>query len=923
MNIYLSDTVDFDNNGLGFLRDLISCSVTEELNGDYSVEFVYPLNGLLSEYIQEENIIKCDVGHDNYQLFKIYSIDKNFETITVNAKHIFYSLADNFVVDIAPKNQPCSELTNWILSHTVVKNNFEAFSSISTLKSARYVRKNPIECIIGTDNNSVVNLYNAELQRDNFKIKLLTRVGSDNHLKLLFGKNITGINISIDSSEIYTEIMPIGFDGLILPEKFIISPLVNNYPNPKITKYEFSNIKYDPDDEEAYHTLDEAYDALRLATKDLFDSGIDKPTINIKLDWLELSKTEEYKNQYGSLEQVHLGDTIYAELAGLSYETRVIKTVYNPLSKMIEKFEIGTVKASYQSAINKINSSLEKLDNNYTNFLDTAKENATKLITSAMGGYTYKTNNELFIMDTDNPKTAQKIWRWNLNGLGYSKTGINGPYELAITQDGQIVADFISTGKINTSLIEGYDSLVSQVKKSLTLKKDIAGVDNIIIEDAKLGNVLSFNLYGNVKSDNEYTNLIIADKNGNKRIIELPFKELNYLDNNTYDEFTVENNTAKIVRRTEYSTVYKPIAVGDDLSSVRLKLDLCDFQLGNFTLIASDNYSIKVISYGSSNNRTEMTVLVNSDQTSTTVLYKYNSGTGNEIKMPYFKLPDDFGIVTEIWDYDIDHTLSNYITKEAVGPLVKLDEEKEEDLKEALKECFITLNDGYNKIYLEVNDINYKMSYVIQNDYTDVLATQIDLATMRSQTEKSIVDKVYGKYVGSDGKVHELSGEIENKIDKDDDKSLISIINASANVINLKSNRFSMVSDNSKIDKDGSVEFTKGLIGGWHLEKGKLWCSIKPDYDYTEDDFSRIQAILQGASYTNEELQKYDIDKNGVIDSKDQLMCRQLIKFNLKSSNPGKLLLDPTDWIRPIRIVNSSNQDIAWFGVNGVMTGDN
>lgn len=919
MNIYLSDTVDFDNNGLGFLRDLISCSVTEELNGDYSVEFVYPLNGFLSEYIQEENIIKCDVGHDDYQLFKIYSVDKNFETITVNAKHIFYSLADNFVVDTAPKNQPCSELTNWILSHTVVKNNFEAFSSISTLKSARYVRKNPVECIMGTDDNSVVNLYNAELQRDNFKIKLLTRIGNDNHLKLLFGKNITGINISIDSSEIYTEIMPIGFDGLILPEKFIISPLVNNYSNPKITKYEFSDIKYDPDAEEAYHTLDEAYDALRLAVKGLFASGIDKPTINIKIDWLELSKTEEYKNQYGSLEQVHLGDTIYAELAGLSYETRVIKTVYNPLSKMIEKFEIGTVKASYQGTINKINSSLEKLDNNYTNFLDTAKENATKLITSAMGGYTYKTNNELFIMDTDNPKTAQKIWRWNLNGLGYSKTGINGPYELAITQDGQIVADFISTGKINTSLIEGYDSLVNQVKKSLTLKKNIAGIDNIIIEDAKLGNALSFNLYGNVKSDNEYTNLVIEDKAGNKRCIELPFKKLNYLDKNTYDEFVVENNNAKIIRRTEYSTVYNAIEIGDDLSGTRLKLNLYDFQQGNFDLLVTDNYRIRVRSWlNSDGSRNEATILENANQTDSVILYKYNSNSGEKIKIPYYKLPSDFGIVTEIWDYDIDHTLSNYITKEATGPLVKLDKEKIEDLNE----CFITLNNGYNKIYIESNNINYKMSYVIQNDYTDVLATQIDLMTTRSQTEKAIVDKVYGKYTDSQGNIREVSSVLESKIDKNDSGALISIINASADVIDLKSNRFSMESDNSKINQDGSVEFFKGLIGGWHLEDNMLWCYIKPDYDYTESDYGRIQAILNGSSYSEEEKQKYDIDKSGTIDSKDLLMCRQLIYFNLKSSNPGKLLLDPTNWVKPIRIINSDGNDLVYFGIYGVRTVD-
>lgn len=463
------------------------------------------------------------------------------------------------------------------------------------------------------------------------------------------------------------------------------------------------------------------------------------------------------------------------------------------------------------------------------------------------------------------------------------------------------------------------DEILSKVQRDLTLKKDITGFNNITVEDAKLGNVLSFNIYGNVKSDNEYTNLVIEDKVGNKRCIELPFKKLNYLDKNTYDEFVVENNNAKIIRRTEYSTVYNAIEIGDDLSGTRLKLNLYDFQQGSFDLLVTDNYRIRVRSWlNSDGSRSETTILENTDQTDSVVLYEYNSSSGEKIKIPYYKLPSDFGIVTEIWDYDIDHTLSNYITKETIGPLVKLDKEKIEDLNE----CFITLNNGYNKIYIESNNINYKMSYVIQNDYTDVLATQIDLSTTRSQTEKSIIDKVYGKYADAQGNIHEISSELENKIDKDDDGSLISMINASANVINLNSNRFSMTSDNSKISQDGSVEFLSGLIGGWHIDKNKLWCNIVPEYDYSESDYNRLREILNGSSYSNEEFQKYDIDKSGGLDSKDLLMCRQLIYFNLQKSNPGKLLLDTTDWVKPIKIVNSSGEVIAWFGIRGVGTKD-
>jgi hypothetical protein len=56
-------------------------------------------------------------------------------------------------------------------------------------------------------------------------------------------------------------------------------------------------------------------------------------------------------------------------------------------------------------------------------------------------------------MDTNSIETAQKVWRWNKNGLGYSSTGYSGTYGLAMTQDGAIVADFITTGTIDASVV--------------------------------------------------------------------------------------------------------------------------------------------------------------------------------------------------------------------------------------------------------------------------------------------------------------------------------------------------------------------------------------------------------------------------------------------------------------------------------------
>ncbi|WP_051197421.1 phage tail spike protein [Butyrivibrio sp. MB2005] len=88
------------------------------------------------------------------------------------------------------------------------------------------------------------------------------------------------------------------------------------------------------------------------------------------------------------------------------------------------------------------------------NVLAEAKRNATALIKMATHGYVVTEPNEILIMDTKDKTTAKKIWRWNQGGLGFSKTGYEGEYPLAITQDGAIVADYITAGKLNANLIK-------------------------------------------------------------------------------------------------------------------------------------------------------------------------------------------------------------------------------------------------------------------------------------------------------------------------------------------------------------------------------------------------------------------------------------------------------------------------------------
>lgn len=461
--LYDANCKDFNNNGIGILKDPIKCEVSEALNGELVLDMEYPITSKYIEFIINENIIKCDAGLEEDQLFRIKHVKHNFDTITIYGEHISYDLADNFLEDVFPQNLNGAACLDWILSHTLDSHNFNSFSDIQTVSSARYVRKNPIEAIVGDLENSFVNLWGGELERNNYTIKMLNRRGNDKGYKIRYRKNLTGLDFTIDNSNIVTKIMPQGYNGLFLPEKYIDSPLINNYPHKKVKVIEFSDVKVkeNADEEEGFATAEEAYQELRrLCNLKYSEENIDKPTVNLKVDFVDLSQTTEYQD-YTFLESVSMGDTIRVELDYTQVEVRVIKTTYDALLHRYTKLELGEFKANYITDSQKdiTNTIRKETDTIETSVLLQTKQNATEQLTAALGGYVYKTQNELFIMDTDNPNTAKKVWRWNLNGLGYSKNGTNGPYELAMTQDGRIVADFITAGQMDVARIKGLNTL--------------------------------------------------------------------------------------------------------------------------------------------------------------------------------------------------------------------------------------------------------------------------------------------------------------------------------------------------------------------------------------------------------------------------------------------------------------------------------
>lgn len=217
----------------------------------------------------------------------------------------------------------------------------------------------------------------------------------------------------------------------------------------------------------------------------------------------------------------------------------------------------------------------------------------------------------------------------------------------------------------------------------------------------------------------------------------------------------------------------------------------------------------------------------------------------------------------------------------------------------------INLTEGDYKIY--TNSFSNAYIYVrlmTQNIYTSQFATKVELSSSITQTSKEInlsVDKKIqdlDTQLSSDitqtsnsimakvnGKIGELDEDINAKLElKVDTENLVSELNASADVINLTSNRFSMTSDNSSISQDGTFNFKGGTIGGWTVNnegftngdvfvKSNGYSSI-----YTYADMVIIRNyLLNKLSLNDSDISHYDLNGDGVVDSADLLIMRQMI----------------------------------------------
>lgn len=410
------------------------------LNGEQYIKLVIPHR---AESVKKDilpkgrEILKIIDMDDEEDYYRVRKPKYNLSSTTIIAEHISSDLIDNLIDDINIVGLSGQAAMDKIQKSTQYKHPFEFRTNITSTANLRLVRTNPLQALIGTNDNTFVKRFGGELRRRRFMMTVNDRIGVERTGTIRSKKDLTGFESEVDWNAVATRIMPKGPNGILLPEKYIDSPYINRYEHPIIKV-----INYDVDYEGDFKNLSAVeqgniYNKIRSAVKNDFENGIDSPPATYKITFANLKNTEEYKD-YRALENYSLGDIIevYEESHDVFITVKIVHIEWDILTGRYISMTLSNIKESFLKG--GINRSAE-----LSSRVNESESTATKALAAADG----KTTNYYGYEEPRNPQKGDlwykrngdedEMWQWQeVNGR------FQWVYLVGTAQSNQIKKDF-------------------------------------------------------------------------------------------------------------------------------------------------------------------------------------------------------------------------------------------------------------------------------------------------------------------------------------------------------------------------------------------------------------------------------------------------------------------------------------------------
>ena len=388
MIIYEANETDFFSNGLGTLPDATSALVTEERNGEFVLDIVYPQQGLRSELLTKNRIIKADAGHElKDQRFVIKKVTPTMDSdgyiyLTVHAEHVSYITADLGVTpNLTLSGNATQALEQWqanlVGGHPDITVDSDIISEHET--SLDIAKATNARQVLGGVEGSILDTWGGEYKFDNLHISLRGQRGTTANTLISYGRNLLTFEQEDDITDTYTSIYPYANVGLAdgnssklvtVDGYFVDSQYVDRYPNRKLFPVDFGSeftdykigSKPSESDTGIYTTEAEIKKKLtELAKQYIENNRIGIPKVSTKITFADLSKTSEY----APLEQVNLCDIIPIRFEKLGIDTtiKVTRVVWDVLIDEYDSIELGDLRTTLGESISALESKTTGLAN--------------------------------------------------------------------------------------------------------------------------------------------------------------------------------------------------------------------------------------------------------------------------------------------------------------------------------------------------------------------------------------------------------------------------------------------------------------------------------------------------------------------------------------------------------------------------------
>ena len=442
----IAQTYPYTGNGLGGLPDALEAIVTHEINGQYELFLRYPVTGLhYDELISGRIIMAAPDDLTDEQPFRIYRITKPLNGIvSVYARHLCYDLQGIVVEPFTAGS--LTEAFQTIPTVCTPSSPITLSTTRSVASGITLTEPRPMWKLLGGQEGSLLDVYGGEWDFDKDEATLVTTLGADRGVSIRYGKNMTEMEQDASIEACYSAVYPFWYDEesntlVNLPEKTVAvaGAVVSN----RVMVLDCSD---DFDNQPTEQQLRDRANAYITANS----------IGNVKASW----KISFVDTQDLPFDKVMLGDTlhVYYERLDVNATARAVKTEFDVLQGRYKAITVGRVKQNLAAIIVENQEKTESEFAKVKSDLETAVDDATDFIKNGAGymRFIYNSSDELQeIVSLDDPDITQatKVWRWNNGGFGFSSTGYNGTYDLAITQNGAIVADFITAGTLNANVI--------------------------------------------------------------------------------------------------------------------------------------------------------------------------------------------------------------------------------------------------------------------------------------------------------------------------------------------------------------------------------------------------------------------------------------------------------------------------------------